>query len=344
MSTEVQRDPRIAGASGLFLSLLPWGLGLIGVTVNVLLGALVLFAAFSCIVYALWIWRPAWKQWRFIFVLAGLALYCYLIIPKLLTELSAEDSIFSEQERLELLTLSSEMIKAKAMFALEFHQQRVARANLRRAIEDSEKQAGCLIDTDEIACLPKPPEIVEKSLITIDIAVLAVAEEITQSRFWLVRSASKLPVPIVTFVTLFNHSAEPVKVTLLYLEARLVNGWGDIRMADSLTPKSETMQSRPLVMLRENDRAWSMKGEYLVPFLYDRVIQPGDSVAGWVIAEYPKGIKHGNSIGDLRISLLGSNEEWVSSLVFEAHPTRYPSDKHIDDRSFSLDRFVSVAN
>jgi hypothetical protein len=56
---------KIALVSGLVLGLLPWGLGLIGVTVNLPLGALILFVAFSLGVYAFWIWEHS-SQWHVI--------------------------------------------------------------------------------------------------------------------------------------------------------------------------------------------------------------------------------------------------------------------------------------
>jgi len=52
------------------------------------------------------------------------------------------------------------------------------------------------------------------------------------------------------------------------------------------------------------------------------VIQPESKVEGWIIAEYPKGFKYGNSISKMRISLL-SGEYWVSYKIFNANPLVY---------------------
>ncbi len=58
-------------------------------------------------------------------------------------------------------------------------------------------------------------------------------------------------------------------------------------MADSSFSDAPTMRERPLILAGKNANA-SMKGEYLLPTLYERIIQPGDSVEGWIIAEYPE--------------------------------------------------------
>jgi hypothetical protein len=102
------------------------------------------------------------------------------------------------------------------------------------------------------------------------------------------------------------------------MDAKSVDGWADIRMADSLSGNLQTMSERPLILQAKNACA-SMKGEYLLPSLYDRVIQPGDKVEGWIIAEYPKGFKYGSSIGDMRISLHVGGR-WVASKTFPANP------------------------
>ena len=63
MPVVVRKDPRVSGVLGVFLVFLRWGLDLMGITVNVWLGAAVLLAALSFLCYALWIWKP-WNRWR----------------------------------------------------------------------------------------------------------------------------------------------------------------------------------------------------------------------------------------------------------------------------------------
>jgi hypothetical protein len=89
-------------------------------------------------------------------------------------------------------------------------------------------------------------------------------------------------------------------------------------MADTWLSNTQPMSDRPLIFEAKN-AAVSLKGEYLLPALYDEVLQPGDKVEGWVVAEYPKGIKYASSIGEVRISLLAS-DEWIASKAFDAHP------------------------
>lgn len=48
---------------GLFLALLPWGLQLIGVTVNLWLGGIILAVAFGLMIYAFWIWESP-SRWH----------------------------------------------------------------------------------------------------------------------------------------------------------------------------------------------------------------------------------------------------------------------------------------
>ena len=51
-------------------------------------------------------------------------------------------------------------------------------------------------------------------------------------------------------------------------------------------------------------------------------VKPGDKIEGWIIAEYPKGIKYGNSLGDMRLSLHAANG-WIASQTFPANPRVY---------------------
>jgi hypothetical protein len=50
---------KISALCGTGLALLQWGLGLIGVAINIYLGAAVLLVTFGCFVYAFWIWERA---------------------------------------------------------------------------------------------------------------------------------------------------------------------------------------------------------------------------------------------------------------------------------------------
>jgi hypothetical protein len=69
-----------------------------------------------------------------------------------------------------------------------------------------------------------------------------------------------------------------------------------------------------------------VNGAYLLPALYNRLINPGEVVAGWLIAEYPKDVISGNLIGEMRISLQDVKKQWSSAKTFAAHPTIYPND------------------
>lgn len=77
-------------------------------------------------------------------------------------------------------------------------------------------------------------------------------------------------------------------------------------------------KDNPLLFCGKNACA-SLKGGYLTPSLYDRVIQPGDKCSGWIAAEYPKGIKYGSSIGEMRISIAASGH-WIGTRSFPANP------------------------
>lgn len=244
------------------------------------------------------------------------------------------DSSLDDDSQYEILDLSPEkkaeidklraplyQIKAKMLDSPEYYKLRVAKDDFRTTVEKIEQQYGCLIDTVTVTCLPKPPLTITANHMDIDFSVKMVADEISKTFFWVIRDGVKLRVPIVLFVSLTNRHKEPIKVDLLYLEAKSIGGWTDIRMADTLVNNVQGMDKKPLV-LQGTNAAMSLKGEYLIPSLYDRVIQPGEKVEGWIIAEYPKGIKYGNSIGDMRISLLAANH-WIASKTFPANPRVY---------------------
>jgi hypothetical protein len=229
------------------------------------------------------------------------------------------------EQKAKIAELKAPLFKYKAT-VLESPQYYALKKNkdeMRAMIEGLEEHYGCLIDTNELKCLVKPPETITAQEVEINIKAKLVADEMSKTFFWVIRgTTSKLRVPIVLFVSLTNRQKEPLKINLVYLEARTVGGWAGMRMADTLFYSApETMEQKPLVLEAKN-AAMSMRGEYLIPSLYDRVIQPGDKIEGWIIAEYPKGIKYGNSLGDMRLSLHAANG-WIASQTFPANPRVY---------------------
>jgi len=265
------------------------------------------------------------------------------------------DSSLSDDSQYELLQLSAEkkaeidklkgplfQIKAKMLDSREYYELRVAKDNFRTMVEKIEGQYGCLIDTATVTCLPKPPVTITAQDMDIEVSLKTIAPEIPKNYFWVIRDGVKLRVPVVLFVSLTNRYKEPLKVDLLYLEAKSIGGWTDTRMADTLVNNVPGMEKKTLVLHGKNG-AFSMKGEYLIPSLYDRVIQPGATVEGWIIAEYPKGLKYGNSIGDMRISLLAAHR-WIASKTFPANPPVFDRINSKESKEFyfaPLDTFIT---
>jgi hypothetical protein len=78
---------------GMALALLIWGLQLIGVTVNVWLGAGVLALAFGLVARSFWAWEgpSRWHiAWRSLTILVAAGLYAAIIIPQIKKELARE--------------------------------------------------------------------------------------------------------------------------------------------------------------------------------------------------------------------------------------------------------------
>jgi hypothetical protein len=236
----------------------------------------------------------------------------------------------SPEEKAELERLDARLYRAKAMLLEmpEHYERKVARDKFRAWLDKIERRHGCLVDTVKVQCFPKPPATITKNEVDIDISVKTVADDPSSKPvFWVIRNESaKVRVPIVLFISLTNRQTTPVRIDLLYLDAKSVHGWADIRMVDSLFSDGRTMSESPLIMEAKNGCA-SMKGEYLLPSLYDRITQPGNKVEGWIIAEYPKGFKYGSSIGDMRISLL-AGKHWIASKTFPASPGFYNNEDH----------------
>jgi len=210
--------------------------------------------------------------------------------------------------------------KATVLESPQYYELKKSKDAMRVLIDGLEKEYGCLIDTNELKCLLKPPKTITAHQAEIKIKAKMVADEMSETFFWVVRgTTSKLRIPIALFVSLTNRQKEPLRIDEVYLEANSVGGWVDVRMADTLFYSAQqTMEQKPLVLQAKN-AAMLMKGDYLLPSLYDRVIQPGDQIEGWIIAEYPKGIKYGNSLGDMRLSLHASSG-WIASQTFPANP------------------------
>jgi hypothetical protein len=89
------KSAKIALVVGIVLGLLPWGLGLIGLTVNLPLGAAILFIAFGLGVYAFWIWERA-SRWhvllRVLTILIGAACYFWFVGSQLYREYRTENA------------------------------------------------------------------------------------------------------------------------------------------------------------------------------------------------------------------------------------------------------------
>lgn len=215
--------------------------------------------------------------------------------------------------------------KAALLNSPEYYAAKLARDDYRTEVEKDEEEVGCMIEVSSCTCLPKPPAEITEHQVNIDISAKMVADELSKTYVWMIENGktTKLRVPIILFVSLKNNQATPLKIDLVYLDAKSVGGWADIRMVDSLFPEQfgESIHDKPLILQGKNGAA-ALKGEYLVPTLYNRVLQPGKSVEGWVAAEYPRGVKYRTSIGDMRISLFSGNR-WIASKTFPASPNVY---------------------
>ena len=248
----------------------------------------------------------------------------------------------SRKRKAELDRLKAPMYQYKAFIldTPEYYNVKRSKDEFRAVLERIESDTGCLVDMPKVECLPRPPTTITENQIDIDISTIMVANELGKNSFWVIKNKSiKVRVPIVLFVSMRNRQSRPIKIGLIYLDAKSVNGWADARMADSLLPSSHDMTEKPLVLEATNAAA-SMKGEYLVPSLYDRIIQPGDKVEGWIIAEYPKGFKFGNSIGDMRLSLLAGNQ-WIASKTFPSHPPVFGNNEPFEFYSTPLDTLIT---
>ena len=86
-------QPRIVAAIGVVGVLLPMGLQMIGITVNLWLGAVVLFIAFALLVYAFWRWERT-SKWhaalRSLTVLAAFCLFLFLLDKQMAGEWKKE--------------------------------------------------------------------------------------------------------------------------------------------------------------------------------------------------------------------------------------------------------------
>jgi hypothetical protein len=285
-----------------------------------------------------------WPEWvgYLVFGLAGMILlsgYWWLTGKMLSPPTSGADSS-DEDSQYAILNLSPEekakidglkaplfRFKAEILDRPEYYKLRAVKDEYRKFVESIEAEHQCLIDAEKIECLPKPPKDLKISNtdVDIDVPVRVITDAVSPGHFWIIHDQRvKLRIPVVLFVSLTNRKIEPIQISLLYLEARAVGGWADVRMADSLTLDVRPMENRPLV-LQASNACVSVKGEYLLPSLYERVIQPGEKVEGWIVAEYPKGFKDGNSIGEMRISLVSANR-WIASKVFNANPRTFGDD------------------
>jgi hypothetical protein len=272
---------------------------------------------------AAWIWSYSWVSFRQSPVASGVGFSEDQDPQYAILNLSPEEKAKIDAQKAPLFRY-----KAAVLDTPEYYKARAAKDKYRAFVESVEAEHGCLIDPEKVQCLPKPPKDlkVANNDVDIDVPVRVITDIASPGHFWIIHDQSvKLRIPVVLFVSLTNRRTEPIQISLVYLEAKGVGGWADVRMADTLTHHDKRpMENRPLILQAAN-ACMSVKGEDLLPSLYDRVLQPGDKVEGWVVAEYPKGFKDGNSIGEMRISLVSANH-WIASKVFNGNPRTFGDD------------------
>jgi hypothetical protein len=231
-------------------------------------------------------------------------------------------------QKAELDRIKAEMYRTKAevLDLPEHYRMMAAKETLRKYVEGLEDKYHFLTETDHrpLRFLPRPPaNLGTGDALGVDVSFSLIADELTKNQFWVIHNRmSKLRIPIVLYVSIVNRTTTPMKIDVLYLEERGTRGWVDLRRADVIgRTEPTTMQESPLIFCAENGCV-KMDGDYLMPSLYDRVIQPGSSVGGWLLAEYPRDTKYGSSIRDLRLSLR-TEKGWETAKIFTANPPTY---------------------
>ena len=119
-SEEKNSNATMIFIASLILGLVPWGLGLIGVTANLYLGAFILAVAFGLGVRAFWIWERA-SSWhvtlRICTVLVGFCVYSYLIGGQIRRQYRAEH-LNPDQESSSTLRSRNPGLTCKSMLEL----------------------------------------------------------------------------------------------------------------------------------------------------------------------------------------------------------------------------------
>ncbi len=130
------RSAEIALVVGLVLGLLPWGLGLIGLTVNLPLGAVILFVAFALCVYAFWIWERA-SRWhvllRVFTVLIAAVFYFWFVGSQVYREYKTEHMPVPQRQKDVIDNLAPEVLHTQDSIKAEAHRKTVT---LRSLFED----------------------------------------------------------------------------------------------------------------------------------------------------------------------------------------------------------------
>lgn len=133
------------------------------------------------------------------------------------------------EQKAKLDTIKGQLFKYKAeMLDLSSYKELTAKtAELRDYTESLEIKYNCVIDLKKGKCLPKPPPNFQSSgAVGIDVTFSVVAEELSKNNTWIINDhESKLRVPILLFVTITNLTNKPIKIDLLYVEAKNANGW-----------------------------------------------------------------------------------------------------------------------
>ena len=253
--------------------------------------------------------------------------------------------LLSREEQEHVDRLHSEALAGKAKFveSATYLELTIARRKLRADMQRLEKKYGCMNENGwPVKCMPNPPKQINQSWFRITAPVSLIAEDLDSTRIWLLHPPFRLPAPIALFLRVTNTSNQSARIDRLTLESTSPDGWQQLRKVGTLEADSLYGNGQIVVQREDSDNGLAIKGMNLISRLYETTIPPLQSVEGWILAEYPPEIKHGDSLGDVRISI-SANGDWAGSTVIHTHASVGTHGVETDNHQNSVDLEIFAA-
>lgn len=335
---EPDKSAKIYFWIGLFVALGALGLPLIGVTVNVWLGGVILAIAFFCIVRAFWIWEKS-SRFHILLRLGTIAvaavLYFGLAGRQIISEYRVDHPKPEATTKLEPSGPQEKSGTTDTVTAIPQHHGTEDSVSTKVAPQKSKQE-------EPQKSEPTKPSVPTKAIhspfaVRIESAMLSPHPKIVDSIFWVAYASSNgrilSPAKMAIVLRLTNLKTYPVMIDRYGVKAN------NVRMIKISGPPTEAFFAG-----KQNIHAlcWINDADMLDKQLAERPLQPGIPVQGMAFFEYPVDSRP-ESLGDsdlagMHFTVTISDVQGASFTSMPLQPKFDPWNESVQGRAVHFDR------